>query len=228
MRARISRGTPGPESSTTIRTQPSRACVTRCTIAGLRPRTTYSALVTRLITTCCSSWPRPRTAGADWSSSVRSSTLSARSTRWRISATSRTRSFICTRVGAARKPQQAARDARGAVHFPRDRGRRGARLRVLAGAPEQLGLDADRRERVVDLVRHAARDLAHGGELLARDQLALGTQLVGPVVQGHEQVVAPHPRQPGDGTIADAPVPGRLGDEHASVPGRARLRPGEH
>src|SRR5256886_10585937 len=49
---------------------------------------------------------------------------------------------------------------------------------VLAGAPEQLGLHADRRERVVDLVRHAARDLAHGGELLAGDQLALGAQLV--------------------------------------------------
>src|SRR2546430_5135505 len=55
MRPRISRGMPGPESSTVNRTHPSRACVRSCTIAGFRPRTTYSALVTRLITTCCSS-----------------------------------------------------------------------------------------------------------------------------------------------------------------------------
>src|SRR2546427_7094251 len=38
---------------------------------------------------------------------------------------------------------------------------------------------------------------------------------VGPVVQGHEQVVAPHPRQPGNGAVADAAIPHRLGDEHA-------------
>src|SRR5437870_1923096 len=55
MRARISRGTPGPESSTVRRTQPSRDCVVSRMMAGLRPRTTCSALVTRLITTCCSS-----------------------------------------------------------------------------------------------------------------------------------------------------------------------------
>src|ERR1700693_5157125 len=44
-----------------------------------------SAFVTRLMTTCCSSWPSPRTAGAAPSISERISTLSARSTRCRIS-----------------------------------------------------------------------------------------------------------------------------------------------
>src|SRR5439155_1198178 len=62
-------------------------------------------LVTRLITTCWSSWPRPSTGGAASSRRCRNSTFSARSTRWRISATSCTRSMICTGVAirAARR-----------------------------------------------------------------------------------------------------------------------------
>src|SRR2546430_31369 len=38
MRWRMSRGTPGPESSTTSRTQPSRACAVISMTAGWRPR----------------------------------------------------------------------------------------------------------------------------------------------------------------------------------------------
>ena len=75
---RISGATPGPESSTVNRTHPSRALVVSWIIPGPAARTACSAFVTRLMTTCCSSWPSPRMGGAAMSSSVRSSTLSAR------------------------------------------------------------------------------------------------------------------------------------------------------
>src|SRR5438034_5666193 len=42
---------------------------------------------------------------------------------------------------------------------------------------------------------------------LSGDQLALGAQLVGPVVQCHQQAVRPDPRHAGDSAIADAAVP---------------------
>src|ERR1041385_7360871 len=101
-------------------------------IAGLRLRTAYSALVTRLITTCWSSWPRPSTGGAVSSRRCRNSTFSARSTRWRISAVSRAPRALANlgvvvqgvvdlprgglRVGAAREPEQAAHDPGGPIH----------------------------------------------------------------------------------------------------------------
>ena len=130
-------------------------------------------------------------------------------------------------VGAARQAEQAADDARGAVHLARYGRRRGGRFGVLAGAAEQLRLHANGRERVVHLVRHAARDLADGRELLARDQLALGAQLIGPVVQGHQQAVRSDARQAGDRAVADTPVAGRLRHEHPTVPRVAVAGPGE-
>jgi len=110
------------------------------------------------------------------------------------------------RVGAPGEAQQAAHDTRGAVHLAGDGGRRGAGVGILAGAAEQLGLHPDRRERIVHLVGHTAGDLAHRGELLARDQLALRPQLVGPVVQRHQQAVRPDSREAGDRAVADTAV----------------------
>src|SRR5207247_8611844 len=69
-------------------------------------------------------------------------------------------------IGAAREAEQAAHDPGGPIHLAGDGGGGGGRLRILAGAAQELGLHADRRERVVDFVGDAARDLAHGGELL--------------------------------------------------------------
>src|SRR2546422_32834 len=127
---------------------------------GWRPLITYSALVTRLMTTCWSSCPRPSTGGADWSSPVRNSTFSTRSTRCRISATSRTRSLIWTRVGvvsARRARRSRLRTMRAAVsprlgdedaavpRLPDPRPREDEVERDLAGRqPEGLEVEAQR------------------------------------------------------------------------------------
>src|SRR5438034_6458055 len=63
---------------------------------------------------------------------------------------------------------------------------------------------------------------------LAGDQLALGAQLVGPVVQCHQQAVRPDPRHAGDSAIADAAVPRGLRHEDPAVPRRAVSRPRQH
>ena len=89
-------------------------------------------------------------------------------------------------VSPSRETQQAADNAGRAIHFAHDRGRGGARLGVLSRPAQELRLHPDRGQRVVHFVRYAARDFADGGEFLARDELALCPQLVGPVIQRHE------------------------------------------
>ena len=92
-------------------------------------------------------------------------------------------------VGAARQAQQAPHDAGGAIHLAYDRRGGGAGLGVLGRSAQQLRLHANRGERVVDLVGHTTRDLADCGQLLARNELALRAQLVGPVIQRDQQVL---------------------------------------
>src|SRR5205823_14872167 len=99
--------------------------------------------------------------------------LSARRTRWRISATSRTSSLSWILVGvtsARRARRSRLRTMRAARSTSRTMVAAAAGLRLLGGASEQLGLHADRGERIVDLVGHAARDLADRRQLLAGDQ----------------------------------------------------------
>src|SRR2546428_85400 len=116
------------------------------------------------------------------------------------------------RVGAPGEAQQAAHDTRGTVHLAGDGGRRGAGVGILAGAAQQLGLHPDRRERIVHLVRHTAGDLAHRGELLTRDQLALRAQLERPGHRGPPPGGAPPagvgPGAPGGGGGGGCPAPG--------------------
>ena len=123
-------------------------------------------------------------------------------------------------VAAARQAQQAAHDASGAVHLAYDGRGRGVGVRVAGGALEQLGFHADRGEGVVHLVGDAARDFPHGGQLLPRDQLALGPQLVGAVVEGHQHVVGAEAGEHGRGAVTDAAVAGGLGHHDPTVPGR--------
>ena len=131
-------------------------------------------------------------------------------------------------VGAAGEAQQAAHDARGAIYLAHDGRGRGFGLRVARAALQQLGLHANRRERVVDLVGDAARDLADRGELLARDQLALGAELVGAVIERDEDVVGAEAGEHRDRAITDAAVARGRDHDHASMPRRLKRRPREH
>ena len=65
--------------------------------------------------------------------------------------------------------------------------------RILVGPVQQLGLPADDRERVVELVRHPGQQGAHGGDLLALEQLlgALANRLLERAIVLGERHVQP-------------------------------------
>ena len=77
-------------------------------------------------------------------------------------------------------------------------------------------------------MRHPARNLAHRGQLLARDELALGAQLVGAVVQRDEQILRSQAAQVRHRAVADATLAATLRDEYAAVPGLPLLAAGQH
>ena len=155
--------------------------------------------------------------------------LSVRSTRCRISATSRTSSLSWMRTGVT-SARRARRSRLRTVHFAHDGRGRAAGFLIGGGASQKLRLHPNGGQRIVHLVGHTTRDLADRGQLLARDQLALRPELVGAVVERDEQVVRAKTAQIGDGAIADAalPPPQVLRDEHAPVPWFPLLTAGEH
>ncbi len=62
-------------------------------------------------------------------------------------------------------------------------------LRDLLLLEQELGETGDRRERIVQLVRHTRHELSDGGELLALNELGLHGLLVGHVLDQHDDAL---------------------------------------
>ena len=98
----------------------------------------------------------------------------------------------------------------------------------MGRAAQHLRFHANRREGIVHLVRHAARDLTHRGQLLACDELPLRAQLVCAIVERDEQVLRSQAAQVRHRAVADPTVARALRDEHAPMPGLPLLAAGQH
>ena len=188
--------TNGPEASGSSGSSPAARRTRRVETVSVPPSGIASPALTARLMTACSSWPastRATSASSGWRTSTCAPPSSSRSSIGRRPVTVvRTSTTVGSEGGATGEREELPRELARAVDDVHDRGRvRADRVGIRGLVADERREAADRRERVVEVVRDAARDAPDGLEPLRVRQLRVQRDPLGHVGELARQAERP-------------------------------------